>query len=178
MDVRSIWSPDVVFGSMNTSKIRVDLGKEIAKVKSDGFVDLWPLLHIELEIDTDVLKYPYDTQTIVLIVESWIYSVNELAFVIKEGFNPISTLRTSGEWTVLGFDMINASMMYDDVDGNHQVGYKIHVKRRSLYYNLHFLAPILLISILNVFCFLLPTASGERVGLSMTIFLTLIVYLY
>jgi hypothetical protein len=36
--------------------------------------------------------------------------------------------------------------------------------------------PIIILSVINVFCFILPVAAGENVGMSMSIFLTFAVY--
>ena len=53
----------------------------------------------------------------------------------------------------------------------------IHLQRRPEYFALNILAPIFLLCFLNPFVFLLPSESGERISYTVTIFLSLAVFM-
>lgn len=58
-----------------------------------------------------------------------------------------------------------------------QLNFDIHIKRKPGYVILSVLLPVVLLSVLNIFCFVLPVDSGEKMGTSMAIFLTFAVFL-
>ena len=53
----------------------------------------------------------------------------------------------------------------------------LHLQRRPEYFALNILAPIFLLCVLNPFVFLLPPESGERISYTVTIFLSLAVFM-
>ncbi|KAL4217199.1 hypothetical protein ACF0H5_023652 [Mactra antiquata] len=57
------------------------------------------------------------------------------------------------------------------------VVFHIKLKRRPRFYIINIVIPIIFLSILNVFSFVLPVTSGERAGYSITVFLSLAVFL-
>ena len=57
------------------------------------------------------------------------------------------------------------------------IQYHVVVKRRSQFYIYYIILPVVLLSVLNVICFLILTESGEKVGLAVAIFLTFAVFM-
>jgi hypothetical protein len=55
--------------------------------------------------------------------------------------------------------------------------FKFNLKRNSGYYRLNLILPICVLGILNLFVFLLPPESGERVAYSITVLLSIVVFL-
>ena len=55
--------------------------------------------------------------------------------------------------------------------------FKFNFKRNSGYYLLNLILPICVVGIMNLFVFLLPPESGERVGYSITVLLSSVVFL-
>ncbi|KAK3593208.1 hypothetical protein CHS0354_002735 [Potamilus streckersoni] len=55
--------------------------------------------------------------------------------------------------------------------------FTVTIQRRSLYYMINIVLPTILLGVINGFVFLLPAASGERVGFSITCFLSFTVLL-
>ena len=46
---------------------------------------------------------------------------------------------------------------------------ELDIERRSVYYDFNFVMPITMVSVLNIFGFLLPVESGEKIALRNTI---------
>jgi hypothetical protein len=55
--------------------------------------------------------------------------------------------------------------------------FKLNLKRNSGFYLLNLILPICVLGILNLLVFLLPPVSGERVGYSITVLLSIVVFL-
>ena len=67
-------------------------------------------------------------------------------------------------------------MTYDMFNGKYpQVTLHLHIKRKPLYYSYTVIAPVLVLCILNIFSFILPCDNGEKVGIGLTVFLSLYV---
>ena len=58
-----------------------------------------------------------------------------------------------------------------------QAYYHLTLKRKWIYYVLNIMAPVAVTSALNILCFTLPSDSGERITLCISIYLTLAVFL-
>lgn len=120
----------------------------------------------------DVSKYPFDTQICSLYIGN--------LFVQSEFIYLSSSLSTyslvyfdrNEEWEVL-----NAYPRDYTGTGATQIHFDLVVKRKSSYIVLTVLLPVILLSVLNIFSFVLPIDSGEKMGTSMAIFLTFAVFL-
>ena len=61
----------------------------------------------------------------------------------------------------------------DDYDSIEMV---IILQRRPLFTILTVVLPMIILSVMNTFCYLLPIESGEKIGMSVAIFLTFAVF--
>jgi hypothetical protein len=52
----------------------------------------------------------------------------------------------------------------------------LKLKRQPMFFVLNLILPVCLMSILNIFVFLLPADSGERVGYAITVLLAIAVF--
>jgi hypothetical protein len=52
------------------------------------------------------------------------------------------------------------------------IDFKIHIRRKPMFLTTSLVLPLFLVSILNIFTFVLPTESGERTSFAITLFLT------
>jgi len=50
-----------------------------------------------------------------------------------------------------------------------EITYNVHVQRRPLYYVIYVILPATIISFMSLLAFLLPSDSGEKIGLGMLI---------
>jgi len=62
-------------------------------------------------------------------------------------------------------------------DDPQRLYFYVELKRQPMFFVLNLILPICLMSILNVFVFLLPADSGERVGYAITVLLAIAVFL-
>ena len=68
---------------------------------------------------------------------------------------------------------------YDEKAGHvvSRANYTIVMRRKTLFYMVNLILPCILISVLSMVVFYLPTTAGEKITMSVSIFLALIVFL-
>ena len=80
------------------------------------------------------------------------------------------------EWDLLGTGF--QTDYYTDSFGNYSaVRFQISMQRRPSFYVITMLLPVFLLSFLNSCCFLVPPDSGEKINLSMSMFLAFVLLL-
>ena len=119
----------------------------------------------------DVKYYPFDKQSCVFKLATWGYSSSEMLLTASPTIS-FDLFEENGEWEP--YESSSSSYIENNVS---IVEYKLGMKRRPTFYVINLVAPIILLGILNVFVFILPPASGERIGYSITCFLSYVVLL-
>lgn len=76
-----------------------------------------------------------------------------------------------GEWDIVGTEA------WDKALGVYSIYFKIRLKRRPMFICLTVVFPLILLGVLSIFVFVLPPESGEKVGFSVTVFLSFAVFL-
>ncbi|XP_021369219.1 neuronal acetylcholine receptor subunit alpha-3-like [Mizuhopecten yessoensis] len=122
----------------------------------------------------DMTSFPVDTQTCSVVIMPWGYTETEvvvypLVNTINMGFsNP------NGEWNV---DKTLVAE-YDAYKPNASaLSAELTLSRKSAYFVISLVLPMNLIGLLTPVVFLLPASSGERISYSITMFLSLTVYM-
>ena len=100
---------------------------------------------------------------------TWGYNANEIQLIstrmeILQTFYP-----GHGEWAL--------AMSMTSVDENNYFNADIMMMRKPLFLVVSVLLPVVFMTLLNNFAFLLPAESGERVGFSITVLLAIAVFL-
>lgn len=181
MESKSIWLPDLIVG--NNEEMFTFIGQDDirnAVIYSDGTVNAWPYLTIEIGIHIDLYKYPFDKQVVVFEFSSWTHSDHEMDIVHLhndiEDYNSLQFYKKSGEWDLIGCTRSRLSSSYDNLNNVTIIQYNITIQRKWLYTIVNFMIPVMLTSFLNTLSFMLPVDSGERISLSNTVFLTMAVF--
>lgn len=122
----------------------------------------------------DMTYYPFDKQTCVLTVSALPRDNSVLNLVALTDEWNILYLEKSGLWEVRETSTVTYA---DTITGLYKTDFKITVKRKPLFLALVIVLPVLLLSMLTGFVFLLPPGSGSRVGFGITCFLSFVVLL-
>ncbi|KAL4222710.1 behavioral response to nicotine [Mactra antiquata] len=170
-----IWRPPLVLvnsldgtdliGYDSSVKVRVNVMSKICQWRP------WTVARVACK--ADVTYYPYDRQECSLLFSVWGYNTTEVTLQINNP-NEWSTLyfEENGEW-----EIVETSSELSTVQDSSTVDFKIKLSRRPLFYVINIVAPIVLLGLVNVCTFYLPIESGERVGFSVTCFLSYVVLL-
>ncbi|XP_045173813.2 neuronal acetylcholine receptor subunit alpha-5-like [Mercenaria mercenaria] len=171
-----IWIPDVAL--QDTFDKLTELGQEGGKadVKSDGVVTIWPYNIYTVACKISISQFPFDKQQCVFDFLSWSHSTSVLLLKSSQKKPDMTFFTESGEWNLAGSEVKLVRDMYIANAFDH-VHFCFVLQRKSLYHIINVIIPVLCISILNIVSFLLPSESGERVSLFISIFLALAVIL-
>ncbi|XP_077997847.1 neuronal acetylcholine receptor subunit alpha-10-like [Glandiceps talaboti] len=171
-----VWTPQVVLYQNADDQYRDFMSKEIVKVSSTGDV-MWaaPVIFIS-HCMINVYYFPFDEQECDLKFGPWQYDGTEVSL---DGGGDVSVYQSNGEWDMLDLKAKGNVEYYVDDPGvpYTDVTYTLHLKRRPIFYVFNLLMPCGLLCTVTVVNFILPTESGEKVSLAITILLSLTVFL-
>ncbi|XP_021339571.1 neuronal acetylcholine receptor subunit alpha-6-like, partial [Mizuhopecten yessoensis] len=138
----------------------------------DGFVQWWPFEVLTTTCAIDITYYPFDKQTCHIIFGVWTYTLEEIDVSMYASDIDMSEYQTNGQW-----DVIKTSAVKSNSYGKALVTFSITMKRKPQYIINSVVLPIMMLSILSVFTFVLPIDCGEKMGFSMTLYLAFAVFL-
>ncbi|KAL5004073.1 hypothetical protein ScPMuIL_017529 [Solemya velum] len=188
-----LWRPDIVLYNNADGSFVVTLLTK-ATIKYNGKIVWMPPAMYKSYCPIDVEYFPFDMQECFMKFSSWTYDGLEidLRHVCDERGIPDAT--NVDEMMILGgidlkdfypsveWDVINVTARrkikyypccpepYPDITFN------ITIRRRTLFYTMNLITPCISISCLTVLVFYLPSDSGEKITLSISILLALTVF--
>ncbi|XP_060581266.1 acetylcholine receptor subunit delta-like [Ruditapes philippinarum] len=166
-----IWKPDVAI--RNAFKSFTGLGSSFLNVRvtSDGLVWWNPFQVLESTCAVDITYFPFDRQTCDLKFTAWSYSKDEVEINMGSRGVELEDYVENSAWELTGTSARETNT------GEAAVFFTLKLKRKSGFYILNVIMPVVLLSILSVFTFVLPITSGERASYAVTVFLSLAVFL-
>ena len=148
-------------------------------VSSDGQVHWYTTSYFFSSCEINVEKFPMDTQVCPVMFGSPTSTIERLVLTVGSTI-PIKHADryfTNGQWDLI--DTYAESKITDIHQGNSSyyiITYFLKLKRKPLFYIYNLLFPGLLVTIIGSLVFLVPPQSGEKVGLSITALLTMMVF--
>ncbi|XP_002742302.1 neuronal acetylcholine receptor subunit beta-4-like [Saccoglossus kowalevskii] len=183
LPVQNVWTPDT---SLLTS----------ADNQYPGF----PLMHIKelnaiVYSNGDVLKivpqvlytpcimdikmFPVDIQHCELEFQSWSFSSNEMILISHYDEVKFEKYIPNVEWDVTSSSVTPVRRTFAEVNGLHSYTSLIAtlvIERKPLYYVINLILPCVMVSVLTLVVFCLPSNSPDKLNLSISLMLTLYVF--
>lgn len=180
-----IWRPDIVLYNNADGNFEVTLATK-ATLNYTGRVEWRPPAIYKSSCEIDVEYFPFDQQTCVMKFGSWTYDGFQVDLrhideargtnVVELGVD-LSEFYTSVEWDILEVPAIRNEKFYTCCDEPYlDITFNITMRRKTLFYTVNLIIPCMGISFLTVLVFYLPSDSGEKVSLSISILLSLTVF--
>ncbi|KAJ8674852.1 hypothetical protein QAD02_010638 [Eretmocerus hayati] len=180
-----IWRPDIVLYNNADGNFEVTLATK-ATLNYTGRVEWKPPAIYKSSCEIDVEYFPFDEQTCVMKFGSWTYDgfqvdlrhIDEVqgSNVIELGVD-LSEFYTSVEWDILEVPAVRNEKFYTCCDEPYlDITFNITMRRKTLFYTVNLIIPCMGISFLTILVFYLPSDSGEKVSLSISILLSLTVF--
>ncbi|XP_043475986.1 acetylcholine receptor subunit alpha-like [Leptopilina heterotoma] len=180
-----IWRPDIVLYNNADGNFEVTLATK-ATIYHEGLVEWKPPAIYKSSCEIDVEYFPFDEQTCVLKFGSWTYDgfkVDLRHMDEKSGSNVVdvgvdlSEFYMSVEWDILEVPAVRNEKFYTCCDEPYlDITFNITMRRKTLFYTVNIIIPCMGISFLTVLTFYLPSDSGEKVTLSISILISLHVF--
>ena len=170
----NIWYPPLFLGNGFDGPYRVgdDFKNELVTITAYGYVTWKTIIMTAVQCTLNTTYFPFDKQTCSLVFSSFYYYRTDIEF----SANSVN-LDYFSEHIVWKPSSTNI-YTHDYGDGhNYELILEITLDRKPLYYVINIILPVVLIGVLNVFVFMVPADSGERVGFSITLLLAMSVFL-
>ena len=123
----------------------------------------------------DVSNFPWDKQQCTLFFVSWSYSSYELELYNATAEGTLVHYAEDGVWRMIGVPAPEMIEMYHLPF--HVVLYTIHFERKPLYYIFNLVLPCVILTMCGLLVFLLPPECGEKISMSVTMFLSSTMFL-
>ncbi|XP_052101769.1 acetylcholine receptor subunit alpha-like [Mytilus californianus] len=183
--IQDIWNPDIVLYNNADGNYEVTLMTK-ATLHPDGKVVWEPPAIYKSSCIIDVEFFPFDVQTCDMRFGSWTYDGNQVDLIhicskdesstaeIEKGVD-MRQFYQSVEWDILE---TTAKKNYrDDVCcAEPDITFNITMRRKTLFHTVTLIIPCVAISFLTVLVFYLPSDSGEKITLCISILLSLTVF--
>lgn len=126
----------------------------------------------------DITFFPFDEQTCLLTFGSWTYNSQYLDLALKSNTADLKKYTRNGQWTLVSVNATKNVVKYSCCKYPYvDITFRVHIRRRPLFYVQNLILPCILLATLTVFSFSLPPGSGERIALVITLLLGLTVYM-
>ncbi|XP_056020892.1 acetylcholine receptor subunit alpha-like 1 isoform X2 [Ostrea edulis] len=188
----SLWRPDIVLYNNADGDFVVTLHTK-ATVYHTGKIIWEPPVIYKTYCPIDVEYFPFDMQECFMKFGSWTYDGHEVDLqhlcdsqavfyettkqkVIDRGID-LKDFYQNVEWDIINVTARRKEKFYPCCPEPYpDITFNITIRRRTLFYSLNLIMPCLSISCLTVLVFYLPSDSGEKITLSISILLALTVF--
>ena len=173
--VSDIWAPNLFLLNPYEKQTPILSDGTACTIQSDGYVTCLLADNFETTCSADISKYPFDTQ------------ICTIKFYVQGSFASNTLLHNASSTIHLDLYEIHG-LWYLTGTRNYVQTYRIRgmscdvlqlelkMKRRNSYCLYNILLPIFFLNLIQLFVFFLPMESGERVGFSMTVLLSVVVF--
>ena len=118
------------------------------------------------------LKYfPFDVQTCDISMVNWAYGASHVNLTIQSEEVILLSYEPSSQWKLLSAKAYEHSLSRGR-NSLPVVAFKVVLKRMPVYYIINIVLPIVLMTALSCFVYLVPADSGEKVSLAVTVMLS------
>jgi len=176
-----IWRPDIVLFNNADGNFEISILTK-AILHYTGNVVWEPPVVYQSACDIEVQYFPFDEQICKMEFGSWTYNGNQVDLRHVDAQNEgdfveigidLTEYYISGEW-----DLMEVPARRNSVPDYHggqiiKITFDLKLRRKTLYFTVNLILPIVLIALLTSIVFYLPTNCGEKASLCITVMLTI-----
>ncbi|XP_025115549.1 neuronal acetylcholine receptor subunit alpha-2-like [Pomacea canaliculata] len=167
-----VWVPRVLLlNSVDLVDAVETFGKGL-HVDNNGLVTLFMPMFTETVCTMDLTRYPYDQQSCHFVFAVFSPYVR---WLVEENNDTQQILKLSDLSTTWTLVKVNAK-----IQELHKIAIAVitlHVKRKTIFYTVCLVVPMVIISCLNTLVFLVPPESGEKMSFFVSMFVSTSVYI-
>nr|XP_033802836.1 acetylcholine receptor subunit alpha [Geotrypetes seraphini] len=174
----NIWRPDLVLYNNADGDFAI-VQETKALLEYTGLITWTPPAIFKSYCEIRVTYFPFDLQNCSMKLGTWTYD-GTLVIINPESDHPdLSNFMESGEWVMKDYRGWKHYVTYACCPDTPYLDITYHflMQRLPLYFIVNVIIPCLLFSFLTGLVFYLPTESGEKMTLSISVLLSLTVFL-
>ncbi|XP_019622145.1 PREDICTED: neuronal acetylcholine receptor subunit alpha-10-like [Branchiostoma belcheri] len=173
----AIWRPDIVIYNGIFDEGYAELPDTKVTITSNGSVTYLYPFTFKASCKINVADFPHDTQTCPLKFGSWAFDGLAIDVVNISSHGDLE-FENNGIWTVIDLPALRNVETYGASDVPYpDVTFHVVIQRQSLFYVFFIFFPSVLIVLISLMSFMIPPESGEKLSLSTTMLLSLVVYM-
>ncbi|XP_078286025.1 neuronal acetylcholine receptor subunit alpha-3-like [Rhinoraja longicauda] len=174
---KRIWKPDIILYNNAVSNFQTDDNTKVL-LMSNGTVIWIPPAIVKSSCKMDVTYFPFDYQNCSMKFGSWTHDKAKIDLALIGSEMNRKDFWESGEWAIIAAPGYKHDIKYNCCEEIYtDITYSIYIRRMPLFYTINMIIPCLIISFLTVLVFWLPSACGEKITLSVSVLLSLTVFL-
>ncbi|XP_071794493.1 neuronal acetylcholine receptor subunit alpha-7-like [Asterias amurensis] len=173
-----IWKPDIVLYNNANDNLEGGIRQTRALIDSEGLVTWRAPAILMSACKMNPLFFPFDIQNCTLKFGSWTFNGYQLNLQLNVTEADTSRFTGNGEWDLIEMPASREVTFQPCCAEPYPViHFHVILERRSLFYMLNLVLPCVLISSIVLLGFFLPSDAGEKITLTITILLSLTVFL-
>ncbi|XP_072046595.1 neuronal acetylcholine receptor subunit alpha-10-like [Amphiura filiformis] len=173
-----VWKPDITFYENVDLFFQRFKPDTVVNITSTGQITWLVPIFLVSGCPIRVMWFPYDIQVCDMTFGSFGYTGKELELIPESGEDANQNrYLANGVWDMVAVDMKPMTTYFSCCEFPfYEVQYRLIFKRQPDFYLLNLIIPVSLISVLSLMAFYLPPECGEKVTLSVTNLLALVVF--
>ncbi|GFR96270.1 neuronal acetylcholine receptor subunit alpha-10-like, partial [Elysia marginata] len=173
----TVWLPDIVL--YNSAHLADESVSTNVIVNNNGTVMYLAMVIYKSSCSIDVKYFPFDSQHCTLDFSSWTYDVQGMNLILLGGEDgDVSNYKNSTEWELVGFLQEREVVKFSCCDVPYPfIKNHIKIKRRPLFYVFNMIFPCVLITLVALLGFYMPSDTGEKISMGITTLLSMTVFL-
>ncbi|KAL5005229.1 hypothetical protein ScPMuIL_018685 [Solemya velum] len=176
-EAKDIWTPDMALYD-STQQDFAQLDGARVQITSNGSVQFNFPTTTEVRCKVDVTYFPFDRQTCPLKFGLWLHSGAEVDVRSKATTGDLSSADENVEWELLGLPNERHEIKYSCCPELYpDTTFYVKLKRKSRFYVMQLILPYIVTSTIGLLAYALPSESGEKVSLGVTVLLALTVFM-
>ncbi|ESP04297.1 hypothetical protein LOTGIDRAFT_136425 [Lottia gigantea] len=173
-----VWRPDVLlYNNADVSSIFSSISSNVI-VTSDGNVTWLSMVIFKSSCSIDVRYFPFDEQNCTMLFASWTYDGYQLNLMVNTGDGDTTNYIHNSEWELDKLKVERNVVYYSCcAEPYPDITFYIHIRRRPLFYIFNMILPCIMITLVALLGFYIPSDSGEKVTMGITTLLSMTVFM-
>lgn len=147
-------------------------------VTADGNVTWLSMVIFKSSCPIDVRYFPFDVQNCSMLFASWTYDGFNINLIINSPEGDISNYIPNSEWQLVYLRVERNVKVYSCcAEPYPDITCHILIRRRPLFYIFNMILPCILITLVALLGFYIPSDSGEKVTMGITTLLSMTVFM-
>ncbi|KAI3381885.1 hypothetical protein SNEBB_010184 [Seison nebaliae] len=174
-----IWMPDIYLYENMAKEYASDmLPRSYVLLKYDGSIRFNMPMIAKTSCQINIANFPYDVQTCNISLGSYVMDDRyiRLTRVIRLT-KADEQLYENDQWKLNKFRTVKYYSKDPQNNNFSVISFQIELERKPLFYMIYLVSPVIFMAFLAPAVFLIPVESGERISYSVTLLLTLMIFL-
>ena len=181
MNPDQIWKPDITcYNSADgLHQFSTFMGNQVyVRCNNEGFCRWTPMMRYTTTCPLHMRYFPFDTQMCTIKLGSWVHNTDRIHFNLTTKKTDTNRFAQKNTWTLIDTLQLEQIQDYtEEGDGYFQELHFILILSRNYYqYLINVVMTVGILATVTIFSFWVPTKSGTRLSLSLSIIISVSVY--